>query len=414
MPHHVLLVPGFFGFTSRGDFTYFGHVRDLLVEFGPPAGLDGEIRFVQTDPTASLRRRAARVVEAIGEVVDGPGGEVSLVGHSSGGLDARLALSPDASLPTDVDVERCARAVRSVVTVSSPHHGTPLAHFFNNLLGQQILKLLSIGTMYSLRAGRLPIGVAVRMVKLLRRPGERPQGVIAQIISDLLADFSIDRRRSIEGFFQSITGDQDLVAQITPAAVDVFNASTQDRPDVRYGCVVTRARPPSLASLLRVGVGVYAQATHAIYVALHRIGCRMPERRAYVPTPAEAEELREAFAEPVAADANDGIVPTASQLWGEVIAGVWADHLDVIGHFHHPAHVPPHFDWLASGTGFTRAQFEWLWKGVASWLGDSRPRSLGDEGASGGRGGERRARRRGRESERARSEGGQHPLNVRP
>ena len=78
MPHHVLLVPGFFGFTSRGDFTYFGHVRDLLVELGPRAGLDGEIRFVQTDPTASLRRRAARVVEAIGDLIDGPGGEVSL------------------------------------------------------------------------------------------------------------------------------------------------------------------------------------------------------------------------------------------------------------------------------------------------------------------------------------------------
>jgi hypothetical protein len=66
--------------------------------------------------------------------------------------------------------------------------------------------------------------------------------------------------------------------------------------------------------------------------------------------------------------ANDGMVPTASQLWGEVIAGVWADHLDVIGHFDHPTHVPPHFDWLASGTGFTRLQFERLWTKVVAWL----------------------------------------------
>jgi hypothetical protein len=70
----------------------------------------------------------------------------------------------------------------------------------------------------------------------------------------------------------------------------------------------------------------------------------------------------------VAPEANDGIVPTASQLWGDPIAAVRADHLDVIGHFHHPTHVPPHFDWLASGSGFARPQFERLWQRVAVWL----------------------------------------------
>jgi hypothetical protein len=114
---------------------------------------------------------------------------------------------------------------------------------------------------------------------------------------------------------------------------------------------------------------VYAQATHAVYVALHRISGRTPESRARDVTPAEAELLREAFHQPVDPQANDGIVPSTSQLWGEPIAGVWADHLDVIGHFDHPTHVPPHFDWLASGTGFTRTQFEGLWSDVAVWLG---------------------------------------------
>jgi triacylglycerol lipase len=65
---------------------------------------------------------------------------------------------------------------------------------------------------------------------------------------------------------------------------------------------------------------------------------------------------------------NDGIVPTLSQLWGEVIRAVWADHHDVIGHFHHPTHVPPHFDWVASGTGFTREGFEALWDDVAEFI----------------------------------------------
>ena len=66
--------------------------------------------------------------------------------------------------------------------------------------------------------------------------------------------------------------------------------------------------------------------------------------------------------------ANDGIVPTLSQVWGEVIRTVWADHLDVIGHFHHPTHVPPHFDWLVSGSGHTRKDFLATWDAVASFL----------------------------------------------
>jgi hypothetical protein len=358
-------VPGFFGFGGSGDFAYFDHVRDVLAEVGPPAGLDGEIRVVQTAPTASLRRRAAHLADAIREIVDGRGGEVALVGHSSGGLDARLVVSPDVSLPTAVDVERYARTVRAVVTVATPHHGTPVAHFFNNLLGQQLLRLLSLFTIYSLRAGRLPVSVVLRMMRLVRSPGRAPQGVVEQIFADLLADFSLGRRRALEEFFRAVGGDQDLVAQITPAAMDVFGASTQDRPGVRYGCVVTRARPPGLSSAVRVGLGAYAQATLALYVALHRIARRVPEGRA---TASDAGALGEAFARPVERGANDGIVPTLSQIWGELVAAVWADHLDVIGHFHHPTHVPPHFDWLASGTGFTRPQFERLWTQVAVWL----------------------------------------------
>ncbi len=65
---------------------------------------------------------------------------------------------------------------------------------------------------------------------------------------------------------------------------------------------------------------------------------------------------------------NDGMVPTLSQVWGATIRAVWADHHDVIGHFHHPTHVPPHFDWVASGTGFTRAHFEAVWRDVAAFV----------------------------------------------
>ncbi|ABC82748.1 esterase/lipase family protein [Anaeromyxobacter dehalogenans] len=378
--HHVLLVPGFFGFANLGDFTYFGHVRDLLAEIGPAHGLDGEIRVVRTAPTATLRKRAALLAEDVARVLDGPGGEVSVVGHSSGGLDVRLLLSPEVSLPTDADVERCARAVRSVVTVSAPHYGTPVAHFFNNLLGQQVLKILSLATMYTLRAGRLPAGAALRLAAFLRRPAAPPSGVVEQLFSELLADFSGERRREIEDFFASLGDDQDLVTQIGPAAMDVFNATTEDRPGVRYGCVISRARPPGLRSVLAAGLSPYAQATHAMYVGLYRIASGTPLDREPPLSIVQARPLRLAYGRIPGARANDGMVPTRSQVWGDVIRAVWADHLDVIGHFAQPRHVPPHFDWLASGTGFTRGQFEETWRAVAAYLGGG-PR----RGRAGGR-----------------------------
>ncbi|WP_243337028.1 esterase/lipase family protein [Anaeromyxobacter soli] len=367
-PHHLMLVPGFFGFASLGDFAYFGHVREYLSEIGPALGVRGEVRVVRTIPTASLRVRAARLVESIDELLDEKGGSVSVIGHSSGGLDARLVVTPDVSLPSAVDVERCARAVRTVVTVSAPHHGTPVAHLFNSLLGQQLLRLLSVLTIYVIRAGRLPIGLGLRVARILRRRDAAPGSLVDQLLKDLLADFSRDRREEIESFFASLGKDQDLVGQITPGAMDVFNAATHDRPGVRYGCVVTRARPPGIRSALGAGLDPYAQTTHAVYVALYRVASRTPAAHQPRLTRAQAAVLRRAYGWRTDARANDGMVPTLSQVRGDVIHAAWADHLDVIGHFHHPTRVPPHFDWLTSGSGFDRPQFEHVWREVAAYV----------------------------------------------
>ena len=366
--HHVLLVPGFFGFANLGDFAYFAHVQDFLLEHGPYFGIDGRILVAATEPTASLPRRAALLAEAISRVLDEAGGDVSIIGHSSGGLDARLLVTPGASLPTSVDVERCASSVRAVVTVSTPHHGTPLAHQFNSILGQQLLRLLSLGTIYALRTGRLPISVLLRLARVLRKPGSKPSGVVDQLFLQLLSDFSGNRRRAIEDFFSNVRGDQGLVAQITPEGMDLFNASTRDRPGLRYGCVVTRARPPSVRSLVRAGLSPYAQATHAIFLLLYRFAAGTPRGSRSRITLEHARILKRAYGRLPDPTANDGIVPTLSQVWGDLIGAVWADHHDVIGHFHRPTHVPPHFDWVASGTGFDRPHFDALWRDIAAFV----------------------------------------------
>ena len=76
-PHHILLVPGFFGFANLGDFTYFGHVRNYLAEKGPALGIDGEVRVARTEPTASLPRRAALLCEALATLLDESPGRVT-------------------------------------------------------------------------------------------------------------------------------------------------------------------------------------------------------------------------------------------------------------------------------------------------------------------------------------------------
>ena len=127
----VYLVPGFLGFVNLGRITYFGHLRRALTERFTALGLDARIHIVRTPPTASLPTRAARLAETIARTAKRGDAPLHLIGHSSGGLDVRLLTAPGVALPTSVDVERFAARVRTVVTVATPHHGTPLASFFS-------------------------------------------------------------------------------------------------------------------------------------------------------------------------------------------------------------------------------------------------------------------------------------------
>jgi len=218
--HHVYLVPGFFGFTNLGELRYFSHVIDFLETRAPALGLRAAVHVVQTLPTASLPRRAARVLETVEETLPATGDAVAhLVGHSSGGLDVRLAVTPAVALDTSADVERAARRVRTVVTVSTPHHGTPLASFFTSLLGQRLLEALSLATMTALRFGGTPISVLLQLGALFHRLDDRVglnSALLDQVFEQLLANFSAERRVAVQAFFDHVSRDQALLPQLTP------------------------------------------------------------------------------------------------------------------------------------------------------------------------------------------------------
>ena len=54
-------------------------------------------------------------------------------------------------------------------------------------------------------------------------------------------------------------------------------------------------------------------------------------------------------------EANDGVVPLFSQVWGDLVWCGTGDHLDVVGHF---ASHGGHHDWLTSGAAFSRTRFD--------------------------------------------------------
>lgn len=218
-PLPVVLVHGLFGFDRIGvpgvRFDYFRGIARHLETLGCHA------HAVRLPAVGSVPERARELVAAIDAL---PHPRIDLIAHSLGGLDARYAL-------THLGL---AHRVRSLVTVGTPHHGTPLADL----------------------ALRGPLDWARRIISALGMPLE----ALEWLGTDALAR---------------------------------FNAQVVDVPGVRYACVVG---------------------------GMHREDSVVP--LALVPAHAYLRRI---------AGPNDGLVPVASQYWGETLAEIEADHFAQIG-----------------------------------------------------------------------------------
>ncbi|MFW5739090.1 MAG: esterase/lipase family protein [Myxococcota bacterium] len=368
--HHVILVPGFFGFGHLGGIAYFLGVREVLDRHFERLDLNVEVNEVTTLPTASIRHRAARVLETINTVAARHDGPIHLVGHSTGGLDARLAIAPTASLPTDVIFDAYER-VRTLVTVSTPHFGTPLAAFFGSAAGKPLLKVLAVSMIFILRRGRIPVRAVVKLGEVISRLDDYVglrRTVLDELYEKLLGEFTLETQKEIIEFIDGISRDQSLIFQLTSAGCDLLNASTADPDAVRYGSVVAAGRRPRLRGIRRQGHDVYAQTMHFIYAWLYLITSRSQRDWIPAPTPEQDDVIVRAFGRSATRADNDGIVPTLSQVWGEVIHATRADHLDVVGHFGRTGSESIDVDWLPSGTAFDEAEFERMWGNVARFI----------------------------------------------
>lgn len=216
-PFPIVLVHGFLGFDEVAvlgrRLQYFRGVVEALVAEGT------DVHVVRLPPVASVRERALALTAYV-EQLEAP--RVNIVAHSMGGIDARYAIA-ELGLAT---------RVAALVTIGTPHHGTPLA-----------------------RAGRSLPARALRRV--LESAG----------VSSSATDW------------------------LTPEQMQQFNARVGDAPQVYYASVV--GRPGTAQTVLPL-----------------RTARRFLDRRA---------------------GTSDGVVPATSQVWGELLFEVPADHWAQIG-----------------------------------------------------------------------------------
>ncbi len=366
--HHVLLIPGFFGFGKLGEISYFSGVREAIEQSFTELGLNVEVTEVPTLPMASIRYRAARVLETLIAVAKKDDGPIHLIGHSTGGLDARVAISPTASLPVSERFEAYER-IRTLVTVCAPHYGTPVATYFTRPLGRFLIRTVGQYLIFMLERGRVPLKLMLRLGYVavrLRDPRRKRHGAFDELYDKLLHDLSEPRRLELVSFLKAVVEDQSLLFQLTPAGCDLINACTAD-PKIAYASVIARATPPSFRNGWRSLRDLYAQLMFPVYAFFYRVA----RREALGNPPLSAAQTSQLAAYdpilPTRAD-SDGLVPTLSQVWGQVLYLASADHLDVVGQFGLSSAAAATGDWLPSFSPFGAAQFAELWARVARFI----------------------------------------------
>lgn len=115
---NIALVPGVIGFDRFGPVHYFNGVARHLESTFP----DAIVRELTTDPIGTVADRAEVLASGIVRAF-GASGPVHIVAHSMGGLDARFLVSRN--------IAGLAGRVKTVVGISTPHRGSPVASVFD-------------------------------------------------------------------------------------------------------------------------------------------------------------------------------------------------------------------------------------------------------------------------------------------
>jgi triacylglycerol lipase len=358
--HRVYFVPGLFGFAKLAGYDYFNHLRLGIERRYAEAGVEVTCEDVPAPPTSSIRYRSRVLASTVARTSanDGP---IHLIGHSTGGLDSRLVLSPSASLGVEPGQLWWRDRVATVVSLNTPHYGTPVAGYFTTVSGTRVLYALSLFTVVSLTLGEPSLAVFSRLLAGIGGVDSILGGdlkLVSRLTDGILRFVDKDGREEISQFLDKVRADQGALVQIMPEAMDLFNAATVDREGVRYGSIATAAPPPRSLRFARRLRSPYAMLTAAMFSTLYQFAGQRPRIYPYAkPTARQLDLLKAGIEHELSDGSSDGIVPTLSMIWGELLWAGEADHLDVIGHFHDDGEPRTHVDWITSGSRFSRQRF---------------------------------------------------------
>jgi triacylglycerol lipase len=182
-PYPVVLAHGFFGFD---DFAGAGFL-DYFYEVKPALEADGEtlIFVTEVDPFNDSTVRGAELAAEIEDILAMTGhAKVNIVGHSQGGLDARVVAHDRSDL------------VASVTTIATPHRGSQISDVVLGIVSDPRLRDL-----------------ADELVRLIGAPlwdaaGEETSVVagLRQFSTEGIAEFNATYTDRIDVEYYSITG----------------------------------------------------------------------------------------------------------------------------------------------------------------------------------------------------------------
>lgn len=371
--HHVVLIPGLFGFGKLAGYDYFEHLERALAERFAARGVALTTKVISAPPTASIPLRATILAQRVSQTPPRPDDAIHLIGHSTGGLDARLVVAPGIRLPLTAEELSWTRQVESVVSINTPHYGTPLAGYFTTVAGTRMLYLLSLLTVASLSLGKLPLTALSALISAIGGLDER-LGVQIRLLDDVTSQIlrfvGKEGRQQIEDYLGHVKHDQGGIIQLMPEVMELFNATVVDHASIRYGCIATAAPAPGKRRMLDAVTSPLSAIHLAVYTTVYGFAARAAARYPYAtPDVHQAAQLAAAFPAGVRTQSVDGIVPTLSMLWGELLWCGFADHLDVVGHFGDLDKKPrTHVDWLRSGASFRNPDFATMADALAGFL----------------------------------------------
>lgn len=260
-PYPIVLAHGFFGFEAFAgvdQISYFYGVKDALVIRG-----EKQVFTPAVDPFNDSESRGAQLFAHVEQVLRETGAaKVILIGHSQGGLDARVVAHEHPEL------------VAAVVTVATPHRGSPVGDL---------------------------------ATKAVTSP--RARAAVDELVRLIGGSLWTESRKETSLFA--------ALGQFSVAGISAFNTKYTDAEGVPYFSVAGR-------SGMRAGRTECNVPGRPLFITewdgeLDPTNAGLSATELY---------LEENWFDP---EPNDGLVTVSSAKWGTFLGCVPADHLDEIG-----------------------------------------------------------------------------------